>query len=242
MAAVRIVLTLLMMLPLLPQALAQYGQRDEGQYTIVAAQYGTAEHHVDVTNQLKQMARQDRMFIMGNRTFGIDPDPGRVKVLRIYATDPNSRERMFEFRENTPVNGAMFRGWQTGEWGNGNWSGRWEGAGQGYGYGDRRGDAGQYLIQRAVFGTHDHHVDVTDRLKQLASHDVQFRMDNHSLGADPDPGRVKTLRIYAQGPDGRERTFNYREGSIIDGSMFRGWQTGEWGNDRRDRPWGEDYR
>jgi hypothetical protein len=67
-------------------------------------------------------------------------------------------------------------------------------------------------------------------------------MDNYSLGVDPDPGRVKTLRIYTRGPDGRERTFSYREGSVIDGSMFQGWHDGNWNNDRRERPWDDDDR
>ena len=230
----RLGLVLLATLPFLPQsALAQY---DQGQYTIVSAQYGTAERHVDVTNQLKQLARHDRMFIMGNRTFGIDPDPGRVKVLRIYALDPNGRERMFEFRENSPVDGAMFRGWNTGQWGTGRWSGRWEGGYGGDNYG-RGGDAGQYVIQHAEFGTRHRHVDVTNELKRIAHQDAQVRVGNGLFGVDPDPGRVKTLRIYARGLDGRERAFDYREGSVIDGSMFRGWQRGEWDNDRRDRPW-----
>jgi hypothetical protein len=232
----RLALFLVATLPFLPQVvMAQYPPPDQGQYTIVSAQYGTAEHHVDVTNRLKQLASQDRVFIMGNQTFGIDPDPGRVKVLRIYALDPNGRERMFEYRENSTVDGAMFRGWSTGQWGNGRWSGRWEG-----GYGDdygRGGDAGQYVIQHAEYGTRHHHVDVTNELRQIARQDAQVRVDNRLFGVDPDPGRVKTLRIYARGPDGQERAFDYREDSVIDGSMFRGWQRGDWDNDRRDRPW-----
>lgn len=236
----RLALSFLLMLPFLPLASAQYPQSDQGQYTIVSAQYGTAQRHVDVTNQLKQLAGQNRTFIMGNRTFGVDPDPGRVKVLRIYAMDSNGRERMFEYPENSPVDGAMFRGWSSGQWGNGRWSGRWD-ADRDDDYG-RRGDAGQYVIQHAEFGTRHHHVDVTDQLKQLARQDVRLRVDNHTLGVDPDPGRVKTLRIYARGPDGRERTFDYREGRVIDGSMFRAWQRSAWGNDRdrRERPWGND--
>jgi len=37
------------------------------------------------------------------------------------------------------------------------------------------------------------------------------------------------LRIYARGPEGHERMFEYREGSVIDGGQFRGWDRGEWG-------------
>ena len=238
----RLGLALLATLAFLPQSvMAQYAPQDQGQYTIVSAQYGTAERHVDVTNQLKQLARHDRVFIMGNRTFGIDPDPGQFKVLRIYAVDPNGRERMFEYRENSQVDGAMFRGWNTGQWGNGRWSGRWEGGygASNYGRGDygRGGDAGQYVIQHAEFGTNHRHVDVTNQLKQIARQDAQVRVSNGLFGVDPDRGRVKTLRIYARGPDGQERAFDYREGMVVDGSMFRGWQHGDWDNDRRDRQW-----
>ncbi len=101
--------------------------QDEGAYLILSAQYGTAEHHVDVTNQLKQIARQDRRFRMGNSTFGIDPDHGRIKFLRIYARGPDGQERMFEYREGSTVDGAQFRGWGRGDWGNEQWNGGWEG-------------------------------------------------------------------------------------------------------------------
>jgi hypothetical protein len=234
-------LYLLVLLCVLPiGAAAQYG--DQGQYTILSAQYGTGERHVDVTNQLRQLASRDRTFIMDNRTFGVDPDPGRVKVLRIYASDPSGRERMFEYPEHSTVDGAMFRGWGGGQWGNGRWSGRWEGGGGFVGDYGRSGDAGQYVIQHAEFGTKHRHVDVTDQLRQLAREDAPVRIDNRVLGVDPAPGRVKTLRIYARGPDGRERTFDYREGSVVDGAMFRGWHRGDWDNDRRNREWDEHRR
>jgi hypothetical protein len=54
-------------------------------------------------------------------------------------------------------------------------------------------------------------------------------MGNSTFGIDPDPGEVKTLRIYTRGPDGRDRMFEYREGSTVDGSQFRGWGEGNWG-------------
>jgi hypothetical protein len=100
--------------------------RDSGQYTILSAQYGTARRHVDVTNRLKELARQDRLFRMGNSTFGIDPDPGYEKTLRIYARGPYGQQRMFEYREGSTVDGAQFLSWGSGEWGNEPWSGPWE--------------------------------------------------------------------------------------------------------------------
>jgi hypothetical protein len=99
--------------------------RDEGRYVILSAQYGTREHHVDVTDRLRELARADRPFRMGNSTFGIDPDHGRIKTLRIFARGPRGEERIFEFREGSTVDGADFRGWSRGDWGRSGWSGNW---------------------------------------------------------------------------------------------------------------------
>ena len=192
--------------------------QDAGDYVILGAQYGTERHHVDVTRRLREEARRDRLFRMGNATFGVDPDPGVAKTLRIYARGPNGEERMFEYREGSVVDGAIFRGWGRGDWGNEGWNGRWN------------VDEGEFVILSAQYGTERHHVDVTERLRELARADVTFRMGNSSFGVDPDRGRVKTLRIYARGPNGKERMFEYREGSVVDGTQFRGWGRGDWGN------------
>ena len=53
-------------------AMAQYGSPDQGQYSILSAQYGTGGRHVDVTNRLRELAQADRSFRMGNSTFGVD--------------------------------------------------------------------------------------------------------------------------------------------------------------------------
>ncbi len=65
---------------------------------------------------------------------------------------------------------------------------------------------GEYLILSAQYGSEYHHVDVTGRLKELARHDLTFRLDFRTFG-DPDPGHQKALRINARGPNGRERRF-----------------------------------
>lgn len=231
MVNVRIGIGLLIAIAILPVTLAaQMSPTDSGQYVILSAQYGTARRHVDVTNRLKELARQDRVFRMGNSTFGVDPDKGQEKTLRIYARGPGGEERLFEYREGSTVDGSQFRGWGGGQWGVGAWNGSWEGSGNG-------GDAGQYVILNAQYGTARQHVDVTNRLKELARQDRIFRMGNSSFGVDPDPGQEKTLRIYARGPDGQERMFEYREGSPVDGSQFRGWGGGEWGNGAWNGAW-----
>jgi hypothetical protein len=208
---------------------------DSGQYAILHAEYGTERNHVDVTDRLRQLAQTDRAFRMGNSTFGVDPDHGHIKTLRIYARGPNGQERMFEYREGSTVDGSLFRGWGRSDWGRGGWSGNWSGGGRPVGgppsggYAGH-GDDGQYVIIRAEYGTTRHHVDVTDRLRELARSDRSFRMGNSTFGVDPDHGHVKTLRIFARGPNGRERVFEYREGSTVDGSLFKGWGRGDWRN------------
>jgi hypothetical protein len=202
-----------------------YQGGDSGQFVIIHAEYGTERNHVDVTRRLRELARADRSFRMGNSTFDVDPDPGRVKTLRIYARGPNGGNRMFEFREGSTVDGSQFRGWGRGDWGNEGWNGGWNDGNNNY------GDSGQFTIMRAFYGTSRNNVDVTNRLRQLASADTRFRMGNSTFGVDPDPGQVKVLRIFARGPNGGQRTFEYREGSTIDGSQFRGWGRGDWGRD-----------
>ena len=213
----------------------------DGQFVILSAQYGTERSHVDVTQRLRELARQDVRFRMGNSTFGVDPDRGVKKVLRIYARGPNGQEQMFEYVEGSIIDGSQFRGWGGGDWGTGGWSGGWEGGG-----------VGDYIILSAQYGTERNHVDVTQRLRELAGQDVQFRMGNNTFGVDPDRGVRKVLRIYARGPNGQERMFEYVEGSVVDGSQFSGWGGGNWGSgswsgrwegeERRERERREDQR
>ncbi len=179
------------------------------QYLILRADYGYGNQRVDVTQRLRELARSNKSFRMGNNTFGIDPSPGNVKTLRIHARGPDGRSRLFEYREGSVVDGSMFSGWGGGNWGS---------------------KGGEYLILNAQYGVAAKHVDVTQRLRQLAAQNSFFRMGNSTFGVDPAPGQVKVLRIYARGPDGRNHMFEYREGSIVDGSKFSGWGSGGWGN------------
>jgi hypothetical protein len=209
-------------------AMAQY---DEGQYQILRALYGTARNNVDVTERLKELARKDTAFRMGNSTFGVDPDPGVIKILRIYARGRNGQNRMFEYTEGSTVDGSLFTGWDSGTWKHGEWKGGWD---------DRNGDEGQYEILHARYGTARGNVDVTERLRELARRDLTFRMGNSTFGVDPDPGVIKILRIYARGRNGQDRMFEYTEGSTVDGSLFSGWSGGDWPRDEWKRGWGDD--
>src|SRR6185369_12899618 len=92
------------------------------------------------------------------------------------------------------------------------------------------GDSGQYTILTAQYGTPARHVDVTNRLRELAQSDRSFRMGNSTFGVDPAPGERKVLHIFARGPNGQERMFEYPEGSTVEGALFRGWGRGDWGH------------
>ncbi len=183
------------------------------QYQILRADYGFGNQRVDVTQRLRELARANATFRMGNSTFGIDPSPGNVKTLRIFARGTNGRERMFEYREGSTVDGAVFSGWRGGNWGPP----------------PLASPVGQYQILRAFYGVPGSNVNVTDRLRELARRNAVFRMGNSTFGIDPARGQVKTLRIWARGPRGDARMFEYREGSTVDGSTFSGWGRGDWG-------------
>jgi hypothetical protein len=219
---------------LMPAAFAQ--ARDSGEYRILQARYGTAQRNVDVTQRLKELARSDQSLRIENGAFGVDPDEGRAKTLRIFARGPNGQTQTFEYSEGDVLDGSRFAGWSGGRWGDSNYRGEWGDGPQGA-RGDR-GNDGRYRIQQALYGTSRRNVDVTERLRELAGSERSFRLSNDLFGTDPAEGRVKTLRILARGPRGTSKTFEYREGSVIDGSQFVGWDRGDWGQGGRRAGWG----
>ncbi len=186
------------------------------QYQILRADYGYGNQRVDVTQRLRDLARSNRTFRMGNSTFGIDPSPGNKKTLRIVARGSNRRDRTFEYPEGSLLHASMFSGWSLGNWGS---------------------KGGEYAILGAQYGVASRNVDVTSRLRQLAAQNAFFRLANSTFGVDPAPGQKKALRIYARGPDGRNHMFEYAEGSIVDGSRFSGWGGGNWGNGNWNGGW-----
>jgi hypothetical protein len=182
------------------------------QFQILRAEYGYGDRWVDVTRRLRELARDNATFRVTNDVFGVDPIEGTVKTLRIYVRGPRGENRTFEFPERSTVDGSQFTGWRQGNWGS---------------IGDNNNTpGGQYQILRAEYGFGNRRVDVTQRLRELARADRRFRAGNDALEVDPAPGRVKTLRIYARGPRGDTRTFDYREGDIVDGSQFSDWNSG----------------
>jgi len=59
--------------------------RDDGEWQILNARYGTAQRNMDVTGTLKELARRDDRVRVTNELFGNDPAYGQTKTLRIYA-------------------------------------------------------------------------------------------------------------------------------------------------------------
>ena len=219
---------LLLVSSLLPWAAAHaQWPSGEGEYRIQQALYGTAERHVDVTDKLREIARGDLRVPLSNELFGVDPDRGRVKQLRIYARGADGRSRVFEYAEGALIDGAFFSGWGRGDWGQGRGNAGWGGR---PGYQDGRD--GEYRILQARYGTLARSVDVTQRLRELAAADQRFRLANETFGVDPARGELKALRISARRGDGPVRVFEYVEGSEVDGSQFSGWAGGDWGPQR----------
>ncbi|HUK49083.1 MAG TPA: hypothetical protein VLW06_15885 [Terriglobales bacterium] len=186
------------------------------QLQIVSAEYGSGPARIDVTRRVRELSRQSAAFQVNNDVFGIDPAPGRVKTLRVRATDSQGRVRTFEYREGSMVNTAMFAGWNGGP--------------------PPMAQSG-YVILRALYGVPGRNVDVTQRLRQLAAANARFRMGNSTFGVDPAPGQRKMLRIWARGPNGDVRKFDYPESSTVDGAMFSSWGSGRWGDPNWNGGW-----
>ena len=88
-----------------------WAQRDDGQYQILQAVYGTDQRSIDVTDRLKQLAARDQRFKLTNDLFNnVDPAPGQRKMLRIHARGPDGQPHTFDYIEYSWVDGAQFSG------------------------------------------------------------------------------------------------------------------------------------
>ncbi|NMM76138.1 hypothetical protein B2J86_12560 [Acidovorax sp. SRB_14] len=193
-------------------AWAQRG--DAGLYRIEQALYGTAQHNIDATQRLQQLARRDQRFLLSNDLFQADPAPGQRKMLRIYARGQDGQLRTFDYPEGSWVDGAQFIGWRGGEWGAGRGpAGRPDG-----GQGGWHGGGGQ--VQQATYGTEESRVDVSEPVRQWVQRDQRFQVHPSLFRGDPAPGQLKTLRIHATGPGGQVHVYEYPDGSWVDGAQF----------------------
>src|SRR5207244_12393165 len=95
---------------------------------------------------------------------------------RIYTRGRNGQNRMFEFTEGSTVDGSLFTGWASGNWGRGGWNGGW-GDDNGRdrdrgrdrdGYRDRdSGGVGALNRVSASYGAGRQRRDVTDRVRSM---------------------------------------------------------------------------
>ena len=179
-------------------AAARGNGRDDGEFRILQAVYGTQEHHVDVTRRLRDLAREDRPIALTNDTFGVDPHRGRSKTLRILCAPATARTACSEYAEGSTIDGARFTGWRSGNWGNEGWNGGWHGNGGGNNQGgaypgggyDRPGAGyGGLAIVQAAYGADNRVIDVTDRVRaQVSGNQLSVRASNDLAGYDPAPG------------------------------------------------------
>jgi len=98
MSNIRLVITLLLAVTLLPA--------DAGGPTLLqrlrAVRYSQrsirhCRHHVDVTNRLKELARQDRTFRMGTARSAFDPDRDRTRPPHLCPRAECAGTACFEF-------------------------------------------------------------------------------------------------------------------------------------------------
>src|SRR5712692_2702176 len=76
--------------------------------------------------------------------------------------------------------------------------------------------SGSFELLRAEYGAGDTWVDVTARVRSLVrGESLNIRVDNDTLGGDPNPGTAKTLRLRVRDDSGRERMLSYREKDVI---------------------------
>jgi hypothetical protein len=147
-------------------AMAQGGE-------LVAAEYGAGNHRVDVTPQVRSFVHDGMLrFDVSDQNLGVDPARNHIKELfiRIRHWDGNTEE--FRFREYEHVNLVLDPE-------------------RGYEWHDRG-----FHIMRAFYGGAGHFMDVTELLRSM-KHDgrLYVRVDNRSMGGDPDHEVRKVLRV-----------------------------------------------
>ncbi len=194
------------------------------QFEILSARYGSAHRNIDVTRQLKQLARGNATFRLSWRTFG-DPAQGQAKTLRIFARGPRGANRFFEYRDNDVVDGSIFSGWGGGNWGDRPWHGGWN-PGPGWGIGNPgtrppggRPPVGNNRLQilSAKYGAGRQQVDVTGRLQSLVNNgrlDIPISNGAMAVG-DPAPNVTKNLFVSYSVGNGPRQTRTVREGGRL---------------------------
>jgi hypothetical protein len=140
---------------------------------LVAAEYGAGNHRVDVTPQVRSFTRDGILqFDVNDRNLGVDPAHNHVKELFIRVRHWNGETEEFRFPEYSHVNLVLDPE-------------------RGYEWRDRG-----FHIMRAFYGGAGHFVDVTELLRSMKQDGgLYVRVDNRSMGGDPDHEVRKVLRV-----------------------------------------------
>ncbi|KAI1690724.1 hypothetical protein Ddc_24748 [Ditylenchus destructor] len=210
--------------------------RDDGDWQILQARYGTSSRNIDVTEQLREVARSDRRVRVTNELFGNDPAPRDMKTLR---TTPATARRDPHLRVPRGQHHRRRRLHRLGPWGRG--PRRLERR-LGRRPRQRPHDDGAYQILGARYGLPGANIDVTDRLKQLARRDLKVQITNDLFRDDPAPRRLKTLRIYARGPRRRRADLRVPRGLVDRRQPVHRLGRGDWGDRNWKGPTGKGVR
>jgi hypothetical protein len=149
---------------------------------LAAAEYGAGNRRVDVTPQVRSYIRDGVLqFDVTDQALGVDPARNHVKELFIRIRHWNGETEEFRFSEYSHVNLEVDPE-------------------RGFEWHDR-----EFHVMRAYYGGEGHFVNVTQLLRSM-KHDGQLyvRVDNRTMGGDPDSHVRKVLRVlYWQ--DGQRR-------------------------------------
>jgi hypothetical protein len=140
---------------------------------LVAAEYGSGGHRVDVTQQVRSFMHDGVLqFDVKDQVFGVDPARNHVKELFIRIRHWDGQIEEFRFPEYAHVNLMLDPD-------------------RGYDWHDR-----ELHIMRAFYGGAGHFVDVTETVRGYKHEGRVFLVvDNRSMGIDPDPEVHKVLRV-----------------------------------------------
>jgi hypothetical protein len=140
---------------------------------LVAAEFGIPGSRVDVTPQVRALAREGILqFEVTRQVLGVDPAPGRPKDLMIRVRHWGGDVQEYVFPEHAMVN-LEFDPDRPYEW----------------------HERGLYIM-RAYYGGEGHFANVTQQLRQMVDGGrLYLRVDNEHIGVDPDPHVHKVLRV-----------------------------------------------
>jgi len=158
---------------------------NHGEYFILRARYGTAAHSMDVTQQLKVLARSDHQIQITNELFGHDPARGQPKVLRISAKAGRGPTRLLEYREKESLDLSQFDGRSIRDWKHVDRRTR----------GVDQGEQG-FTVLSASYGRGDCTSDVTGPVRRMVRRGrLDIVIANEAFDVDPAPGARKYLMM-----------------------------------------------